>query len=420
MDNLKTPWIYLIGMGADGIDSLSVKAKALLESADILVSSQRLFDLIPQDNRHRIIWQSPLSETLPAIESHRGKRVAIIATGDPLNYGVGSWLLTKFALDEMLIVPGISSHVLACARMGWTQQNTQLLTLHGRDQNTIRGAIAPGQKLVVLSEDAKTPGIVCQHLIELGYGNSELVVFAHMDGKKEQRFDCLGKEGRALFDTAFEANPDHDLNVITINCKASSNARVLSRAPGLDDAHFANFSKLSKRDMRALAISKLAPQPGDIFWDVGAGSASIAVEFLRLAPRGKAFTFDHDASVQAFQDENAQNFGLLDSLKIGGTTLPNPKDKLAIPNPDALFIGGGVSMQIIDDSIQFLKSGGRLVAHAVTLESETILATAFAKHGGEMSRISVARLDALGKSGAHGFRPAMSITQWCWQKDRAT
>ncbi len=419
MSQTSQPWIYLIGMGADGPDSLSAKAKNALAQADVLLSSQRLLALLPSDDRPRLVWQSPLSDSLPDIVALQGKRLAIIATGDPLHYGVGSWLLSKFSLDEMVILPGVSAFALACARLGWAQQKTELVTLHGRDHGVLLGVIAPELKIIALSEDARTPAIICQHLNELGYGGSPVTVFTHMGGAKEKRFSCLASQGEQHFGAAFEANSDHDFNVVAIECLAGNEARVLSLAPGMSDQHFSNFSKLSKREQRALAISKLAPQPGDIMWDVGAGSASIAVEFLRLAPGGKAYTFDVDPAVRAHQEANASQFGLKGRLLEGGTKLPAAESTLSVPAPDAVFIGGGVSMDVIANSVAFLKPGGRLVAHAVTLESETILAEAYAQYGGEISRFSVSRLDKLGASETHGFRPAMSITQWCWQKDRA-
>lgn len=413
------PWLSIIGMGADGPDSLSAKAKLKLDDAEILVSSPRLFAMIPSDDRPRIMWQSPFADSLQAIEAQRPRKIAVIATGDPLCYGVGNWLLTRFPLDEMVIIPGVSAFALACARMGWPQHRVVLHTLHGRDENGIRSVFAPQRKLIVLSEDATTPKKVCTHLVEQGYERSKVSVFTHLDGQREHRFDVIAGEGADVFDAEFEANQDFNLNTMAIDCVAASGVKVLSSAPGLPDELFSEFRKMTKRELRALAISRLAPLPDDIMWDVGAGSASIAVEFLRLAPGGAAYTFDIDAKAQAHQHENASRFGLSGLHAGHRNEMPLQSGDLAgppvCPRPNAIFMGGGISRDKIDAALQFLLPGGRFVCHAVTIESEADLFAAQRRHGGSLSRISVARLQSLGS--VHGFKPAMTITQWAWQKE---
>lgn len=419
-----TPWLYLIGMGADGPNGLSAKARQHLDKADVLVSSSRLFDLLPEDGRPRIYWESPLRNTLPAIEAHKGKTIAVIATGDPLCYGVGTWLLTKFALEDMVIIPGTSALSLACARMGWAQQKTKLVTLHGRDDSTIRDAIAPNKNIVVLSENANTPSVVANHLRTLGYGASTMTVFTHMDGEGEERFDVVADQAEKTFDDAFAKNETNDLNVIAISCMASMGARKLSRAAGLPDDAFAAFGKMTKRELRALAIAKLAPQAGDVLWDVGAGSGSVSIEFLRLAPGGVAHTFDTDPKARSYQLENARNFGLSSHLVGHGYAMPFSSNDLTIPSPDALFLGGGIDQDVVHAAIGHLKTNGRLVAHAVTIESEAHLMMAFQRYGGNLTRVSIARSEAIKKQmdantghDFHGFKPAMTVTQWSFQKE---
>lgn len=409
------PWLSIIGMGADGPDSLSAKARQKLDEAEILVSSTRLFAMIAQDDRPRITWQSPFADTLHAIAAQRPRKIAVIATGDPLCYGVGNWLLTRFSLDEMVIIPGVSAFALACARMGWPQHKVVLHTLHGRDDKSIRSVFAPQQKIIVLSEDATTPKTVCAHLVELGYERSKVSVLTHLNGERENRFDVIASDGADFFDSEFEANEDFNLNTLAIDCVAGSGAKVVSSAPGLPDELFSQFRKMTKRELRALAISRLAPLPGDIMWDVGAGSASVAVEFLRLAPGGAAYTFDIDAEAQAHQRENANRFAL-SGLHAGyQTEMPLQLGDSDCPRPNAIFMGGGISRDKIDAALRFLLPGGRFVCHAVTIESEADLFAAQRKHGGSLSRISVARLQSLGS--VHGFKPAMTITQWAWQKE---
>ncbi|MEP0518934.1 MAG: precorrin-6y C5,15-methyltransferase (decarboxylating) subunit CbiE [Hyphomicrobiales bacterium] len=424
----KTPWIYLIGMGTDGLDSLSARARNHLDKAEILVSSSRLFKLIPNDGRPRICWDSPLSETLPKIEAHRGTATAIIATGDPLSFGVGTWLLTKFPLNEMVIIPGVSAFSLACARMGWTQQKTKLVTLHGRDDSDIRDAIAPDENIVVLSEDARTPRNVAHHLKDMGFGHSELTVFTHMDGVAERRFDVYLNQVPKVFDASFEQDKDNDFNVVAVACGSCEESRgsIVSRAAGLPDEMFTPFSKMTKRELRALALAKLAPQPGNVLWDVGAGSATISIEFLRLAQGGCAHAFDIDRETLAYQSRNAQAFGLSNALMSHQHAMPLSLKDVTMPLPDALFLGGGIDPEIIEAAVSHLKARGRLVAHAVTIESEAFLAAAFGKYGGDLTRISVARSEAIGPRGDrdghshkfHGFKPAMTVTQWSLVKEQ--
>lgn len=422
--NNKAPWLTVIGMGCDGLDSLSARAKRALDTAEVLVSSSRLFAMIPVDDRLRIEWESPLRKSLPTLIAHQGKPVAVIATGDPLHYGVANWLLTKFSIDDMQIIPGVSSFALACARLGWAQQKVKLVTLHGREDAIIRSAVAPGQNIIVLSEDATTPLKAAQHMSDMGYGGSTLTVFTHMDGVKEKRFDTIANEAASVLGAGFSDNGDHDLNVFGIHCVADTQTHPLSRAAGLPDTAFAPFGKMTKRELRALAIAKLEPQPGDVLWDVGAGSGSVSVEFLRLAPSGISHMFDKDAAAIEMQRHNADAFGISNRMISHHMPMPLNGDLNQPPRPNALFLGGGISSETIATASQVLQPGGRLVVHAVTIESEALLMAAFANHGGDLTRITLSRSSEIKGSGAkpretvfHGFKPAMTVTQWCWRKE---
>lgn len=414
------PWLLVIGMGDDGLQSLSPKARAALERADHLFSGERLFALIPDDGRPRTLWQSPLKNSLPDLQAARaaGQTICVIATGDPLSYGIGNWLLRQFPSQQMIIIPGVSAFALACARLAWPQHEVHLITLHGRPDTAIRDAIAPNQRIIALSEDAGTPTKICHHLVEMGYPNSHVTVLAHLDGVRERRFDTIAQDGPDLFDETFSQDNHHDLNVVAIQCVSEGDTQPRARAAGLADESFAPFGKMTKRELRALAIARLAPQPDDCLWDVGAGSGSVSIEFLRLSAHGCAVLFDIDPATRAVQMTNLERFGLSARARSVTGPIPGSGEQPAIA-PDAIFLGGGLDETAIAAALLHLRTGGRLVAHAVTLQSEMVLHQAHQTHGGDLTRIDLARATPVrGSAQFDALQPAMTVTQWAFVKGK--
>jgi precorrin-6Y C5,15-methyltransferase (decarboxylating) len=393
------PWLTVVGIGEDGVAGLSEAARALLASAEVLVGGERHLAMVPEDGRERLVWPSPLQALIADIEALRGRSVCVLATGDPMAYGIGVTLGRHFAREEIVILPGVSAFSLAASRLGWNPLDCACLTLHGRPLSLLEPAVQPGARLLILSEDGATPAAVAARLTARGFGPSALTVFEHMDGAKERSF-----AGRA---EAWNHSRGADLNTLAVECRAGPGARVLPRLAGLPDEAFRHDGQLTKREVRAATLARLAPGPGQRLWDVGAGAGSIAIEWLRAAPGGEAIAIERNRTRLAFIAENAEALGTPDLRIVEGEA---PAALAELDPPDAVFLGGGVTAPgLIETAWAALPAGGRLVANAVTLEGERALSDAWERCGGDMLRLSVSRLAAIGPR--HGWRPGMTVTQ---------
>ncbi len=397
-----TRWLSVIGIGDDGPDGLSPAARALLDEAEIIIGADRHLRKIPDDGRERMGWLSPLSEMAKRIMLFRGRRVVVFASGDPMCFGIGSTMTRYVSADEMTVMPALPSFTLAAARMVWPYQQCARVTLHARPLDNLSMHVHPGARLIILSSDATTPAAVAGWLTERGFGESAMTVLAHMGGSDETRH-----EGRA----ADWSHTVPDLNTIAVECVAGPGAVWLPRTAGLPDDAFEHDGKMTKREARALAVAKLRPHPGALLWDIGAGCGSIAIEWLRAAPGAQAIALEPNAERRAMAARNAAGLGVPD-LDIRDAAAP--KALGGLPEPDAVFVGGGISDQTLAAALRALPRGGRLVAHAVTLESEAVLIDHHVRLGGELVRLSVARAEPVGDY--RGWRAAMPVTQWAWEK----
>jgi precorrin-6Y C5,15-methyltransferase (decarboxylating) len=397
-----TRWLSVIGIGDDGPEGLSPASRALLDEAEIIIGADRHFVRLPDDGRERIPWISPLSDLAKRITDFRGRRVAVLASGDPMCFGIGSTLTRYVPVDEMVILPALPAFTLAASRLAWPYQQCARITLHGRPLENLALHVHPGARLLILSHDATTPAAVAGWLTKRGFGESAMTVLAHMGGAAETRH-----EGKA----ADWSHDVPDLNTIAVECVARPDAYWLPRTAGLPDEAFEHDGKMTKREARALALAKLQPHRGALLWDVGAGCGSVAVEWLRAALGSKAIALEPRAERRAMMARNAASLGVPD-LEIRDATAPEGLEGL--PQPDAIFIGGGISNETLATACDALPVGGRLVVHAVTLESEAVLLAHHARSGGELIRLSVARAEAVGPY--HGWKPAMPVTQWAWTK----
>jgi precorrin-6Y C5,15-methyltransferase (decarboxylating) len=395
-----TIWLNVIGVGEDGLEALPRALQALIERAELIVGGERHLAMATHARAEKKSWTSPLSLTIDDIWSRRGRPVVVLATGDPMHFGIGVSLAKRVPADEMAVYPHISAFSLAAARMRWPLADTECLTIHGRPLDLLAGAVAPGRKLLLLSHDGTSPAEVARRLGELGYGSSELTVLEHMGGQRERIY-----AGRA---DAWAHPRAADLNTLAVLCRATDSARALSLSSGLPDEAFQHDGQLTKCEIRAATLSALRPLPGQLLWDVGAGSGSIAIEWLRIHHSLSAIAIESDEARQALIEANAANLGM-PHLKLVKGTAPQAYDGLA--DPDAIFIGGGLGdAGVVEGAWDRLKSGGRLVANAVTAEGEAQLFAWHGKLGGEMTRISVARLSPVGD--LHGWRPLMPVTQY--------
>ncbi|MBN9486590.1 MAG: precorrin-6y C5,15-methyltransferase (decarboxylating) subunit CbiE [Alphaproteobacteria bacterium] len=397
------PWLSIIGIGEDGVAGLSSVAQRLVSDAELVLGGKRHLALADSLIRgRRLSWPSPIGEVLPEIEKHRCRPVAVLASGDPFHYGVGDMLMRVVRSEETLCLPQPSAFSLAASRLGWSQQEVSLVSLHGRALESIVRYLQPGARILALSWDGETPAKLAAFLTARGMGESFITVLEHLGGPKEHV--------RRAKASAFDLDDVAALNTIAVEVFAASDAVVVPLSAGLDDALFEHDGQLTKREVRAVTLSALAPRQDELLWDIGLGAGSIAIEWLLHHPSLKAIGIEAEAERAARAARNAAKLGTPD-LRIVQDRAPEALADL--PSPDAVFVGGGLSnAQVFDVAWAALKPGGRLVANAVSLATEARLIELFQRHGGELVRLDVARAGKAGSGDVFVWRPAAPIIQW--------
>jgi precorrin-6Y C5,15-methyltransferase (decarboxylating) len=398
----KQPWLTIVGIGEDGWDGLNAEAKRAIASADILFGGVRHLAHVPEGTAARVAWPSPMASAVQEIlTTHRGQgSLVVLASGDPMLYGVGVTLTRDLPPSEFRVIPQVSAFSLACARMGWPVVETTLVSLVSRPMEQLHRHLYSGQRLVVYSEDGSTPKRVAQWLTSESYGSSRLNVFENLGGAAENHRESLAKE--------WSTERCGDLNLIAFVCVADAGAKSFSPVTGLPEEAFETDGQLTKREVRAATLARLAPLPGQRLWDVGAGSGTIGIEWLRAHPSCSCIAFEARQDRVRNIQTNAQRLGV-PALKVVMGTAPDSFEGLVAP--DAIFVGGGLTAErLFEECWERLISGGRLVANAVTIESEARLAALHQQYGGELVRILVARAEPIG--GTLVWRHLMPITQW--------
>jgi precorrin-6B C5,15-methyltransferase / cobalt-precorrin-6B C5,C15-methyltransferase len=394
-----SPWLAVVGIGEDGLSGLAPVARALVETAEVLVGGARHLAMAAESGAERIVWARALHLTIDEIEARRGQRVTVLASGDPMWYGIGVALIRRFSREELTILPQPSAFSLAAARLGWPLADCATITLHGRPLDTLRLHLAPERRLLILSEDGDTPRGVADLLARLGWGPSRLTVLAHLAGSGEL---VVSEEAQSWGDRRVP-----DLNTIAVVCHGAPGARALPQLAGLPDEVFENDGQLTKREVRAATLAALAPLPGETLWDIGAGCGSIAIEWLRAGDGRSAIAIERAPARAAMIARNAAALGV-PALRIVTACAPGALDGL--PPPDAIFIGGGIGEAgMLPRAWGTLRPGGRLVANAITAESEARLLDWHARHGGALTRITVSRAEPVGPH--HLWRPLATVTQ---------
>jgi precorrin-6Y C5,15-methyltransferase (decarboxylating) len=401
-----TKWLSIVGVGEGGLDDLTPAARALIDTAEVLVGGERHLAMVPEaadDSRERLHWPSPFDTLAREIAKRRGQRVCVLASGDPMNYGVGAKLAQQFPIEAVTILPSPSSFALACARLGWSAPDTALLSIHGRPLETLHPAVQPGARLLVLTSGVEAPAEVAALLRARGYGGSRMIALERMGGARERRVEGTADD----WATRFPRGAVEDFHTLAIECVAEPGAALLSTAPGLPDEAFQHDGQLTKREIRAATLAALAPVPDQLLWDVGAGCGSVAIEWMRATARARAVAVERKRARAALIAANAAALGTPLLQVVEGEA---PAALGALDDPDAIFIGGGVSAAgLLDACWARLKPGGRLVANAVTLEGERALMTWREENGGDLSRLAIARAEPVG--GFTGWRPLMPVTQ---------
>lgn len=403
MSNRPQRWLSIVGIGEDGVDGLSPIARLLVSDAELVLGGKRHLALADSLIKgQRLSWPSPIGNVLPEIEKHRGRAVTVLASGDPFHYGVGDMLMRSFSPEETLCVPQAGAFSLAAARLGWSLQEVSPVSLHGRALEGIVRYLQPGARILALSWDGETPAKLAALLQARGLGESSITVLERMGGPNERV--------RRTTAAGFDLGTVEPLNTIAVEVVGAVSA-ALSLAPGLDDSVFEHDGQLTKRDVRAITVSALAPRQGELLWDVGLGAGSIAIEWLLRHPSLEAIGIEEGAERVARAARNAAALGTPDLRIVQGHA---PEALAGLPAPDAAFIGGGLGDAGLFEAVwSALKPGGRLVANAVSLGSEARLIELFQRHGGELTRLEIAKSGQAGSSGkVFVWRPAAPIIQW--------
>ena len=391
--------IEVVGIGDDGWSSLPADEQELVRRAPALVGGERHLELVPAvEGQRRLTWPKPFRDGVrELVENHPG--LVVLASGDPLRSGVGSTLVEMFGVDAVRIRPHLSSDALARARMGWAAESVDVVTLVGRPVERLRAAVWPGARIVVLCSDGSTPAVIAESLVEWGSGDAVMTAWWHLGGS--------GEGSRRAVASQWGAEPTPDLVVVCVDVVSGQWTGGVAGRP--EDA-FDHDGLITKRDLRAGALARLRPAPGEVLWDLGAGSGAVGIEWVLGAPGARSVAVERDATRAAQVRSNAARWGVGERVDVVEADVDEYLASAA-SGPDAVFLGGGLSASAVERAVALAR---RVVAHAVTMESERLLLDAQAEHGGELVRVSVETMRPLGRF--RGWNPARAIVQWSWEK----
>ncbi len=396
---MTTRWLTILGIGEDGVKGLSPAACGHIEAAALVVGGARHLALADALIRgKRLPWPSPIEAAIPIVLTHRP--VVVLASGDPYCYGVGTLLARHVPTAETSCLPAPSAFSLACARLGWTLQDCATISLCGHPIETLALLLQPNARVLALSADAATPAAVASYLSTRGFGGSILHVLEAIGGPHERT--------RTTTAAAFDSCDVHSLNMLAVEVVAGPGTRAIPLAAGLPDEMFEHDGQITKREIRAVTLSALAPRRGELLWDIGCGSGSIGIEWMLRHPANRAIGIDGNPERASRAARNAAELGVPAHRVVHGAA---PAVLAGLPQPNAVFVGGGAHEPgVLEAAWIALPPDGRLVANAVTVESEAVLLAARTRLGGTLARLSVERLDTVGRM--HGYRPAMTVTQF--------
>jgi len=427
-----TAWLSIIGVGETGVAALPPAMRALVLAAETVLGPARLLATTVSPARHEqggssldpravqeakptqpvggpaasaaadlVPWAASLPAMLEQVLARRGTPTVILATGDPMWFGIGATLARHLPSEEFTIYPAPGAFQLAAARLRWPLQHAATLSLHGRAVETLHPHVLPGNRVLALTSDRSTLTDAAKLLIGRGYGESRLVILEHLGGADERLSDTTA--------AAFDPAGIGDFHVLAIDCVADAEAALLPPVPGLPDGAFVSDGQLSKREVRAATLARLAPYPGALLWDVGAGCGSVAIEWLRAARDARALAFERNAARRDTIATNARALGTPGLEIIAGDA---PGSLAGHASPDAVFMGGDVAnVALFEACWRALRPGGRLVANAVTLDGEAALYARQERLGGELVRLEIAVLDHIGGA-ERVLRPRLPVTQW--------
>lgn len=391
------PWLTVVGLGEDGPAGLSGASLRALQDAEVIMGPARHLSLLPDATAQRIEWPVPFADGLPILKGLRGRRVAVLASGDPFWFGAGSVIAREFPVAEWQSLPAASTFSLVANRLGWALEHVLCMGLHAAPMTRLRPHLAPGQRAIILLRDGAAVTELARFLGNHGFRESHLWVFEAVGGPRERmtpiRADAVSEPGF--------------LHPVAVAVEFAGSGLVLPSCSGLDDGFFDSDGQITKRPMRALALSALAPRPDELLWDIGGGSGSVAVEWCLSHSKCNAISIEPRSDRTARIRTNADNLGV-DRLQVVEGAAPSALNGL--PLPQAVFVGGGLSDALMDDLTARLPAGTRLVCHAVTLESDAVLMNWSARIGGELLRVALSEAAPLGAK--RGWKSAYPVVQW--------
>ncbi|WP_439560883.1 precorrin-6y C5,15-methyltransferase (decarboxylating) subunit CbiE [Roseinatronobacter sp.] len=391
------PWLTIVGLGEDGLNGLSDASRDALLGAELVMGAARHLAILPELSCEVLEWPVPFADGIALLLAQRGRRVVLLASGNPFWFGAGSSVARHLARWEWVALPGPSTFALAAAELGWPLETLACLGLHAAPLSRLRPHLAVGTRALVLLRDGAAAGDLAAYLAGLGFGATRLHVMEALGGPRARVRAVIAAE-YALEDV---------MHPVIVGLEVAGQGAAVPVASGLPDEMFAHDGQITKRAVRTLSLSALAPRAGELLWDIGAGSGSVGIEWLLAHPRMRAIGFEMDPVRAARARENAHALGV-DRLAVIEGRVPDVLQ--GQPLPDAVFIGGGVTDAVLARLWEMLPHGVRVVANAVTLESEALLMQWHARAGGDLMRLEVSQAAPLGTK--RGWRAAYPIVQW--------
>ncbi|MCH4561554.1 precorrin-6y C5,15-methyltransferase (decarboxylating) subunit CbiE [Halomonas sp. EGI 63088] len=396
------PWLTILGWGEGGTEGLTPASRDALEGAEVVFGARRHLRLLPPLAAEVREWPVPFADGLPQLLAERGRRVVMLVSGDPFWFGAGTTLARHVLAGEWQALPSPSTFSLAASRLGWSLEGCPCLGLHAKPLTRIRPYLHRGRRLLVLLRDGDAVAELAGLLVRCGFGSSRLHVL-----------ESLGGDGERIRSVRADAAlPGDILHPVAVGLEVAGDAPALPLTPGLPDEWFEHDGQITKQAVRAMTLAALAPVAGERLWDIGTGSGSIAIEWLLAHPDNQAVAFEVHRERAARARRNARTLGV-DWLEVVEGSAPEVLGDQTLrdhPLPDAVFIGGGLSETLLEVLWRHLPAGVRLVANAVTLESEALLAHWQQLAGGELLRLELAAAAPIGTR--RGWKASYPIVQW--------
>ncbi|MGX9350929.1 precorrin-6y C5,15-methyltransferase (decarboxylating) subunit CbiE [Shimia sp. W99] len=391
------PWLTIVGLGEDGPDGLAPASRKALDEAQVVMGAARHLSLISDLTAKTVEWPVPFADGIPQLLTHRGTPTVVLASGDPFWHGAGTTLARHLVPGEYITLPAPSTMSLAAAALGWPLEQTLTMGLHAAPFARLRPHLHHGQRALVTLRDGPSVVDFAAWLVQQGFGPTTLHVMEALGGPRQ----------RVRYATAQTFNLSDIQHPVCLGLDIAGEGPALPLATGRPDDLFDHDGQITKRPVRALTLSALAPHPGEHLWDIGGGSGSISIEWLWSHPTTQATAIETDPTRAERIRANAAELGA-DRLTVVTGTAPDALTDL--PAPDAVFIGGGLNQTMLETVWAALPSGARLVANAVTLEAEALLALWHGDRGGDLMRIELAHAHPLGRK--RGWKSAYPIVQW--------